>query len=105
MVFGGGPACAEAIVQRSQWGAMRRPGRQDVDDERLGQQVRLEFEVPVVDPWASPPMLIGGDGAAAIDRTVARGGGVVGGNVDVDAAIERGWTVREGFEPPHTGRW
>lgn len=92
------------IVQRPQWDAMRGPGRQDVDDERLGQQVRLEFEVPVVDWWASPSILIGGEGAATIDRTVARDGGVVGGNVDVDAAIERGWTVREGFEPQHTGR-
>lgn len=92
------------IVQRSQWDAMRGPGRQDVDDERLGQHVRLEVEVPVVDPWASPPMLIGGDGAAAIDHAVAPGGGGVGGTVDVDAAIERGWTVREGFEPQHTGR-
>lgn len=74
-----------------------------VDDERSGQQVRLGFERIVCGTRDGTEQVGHEPAELVVDCNVDAGVG--GPDADTDAAIERGWTVREAFAPPRPGRW
>lgn len=100
-MFGGDPACAKTTVQRSQWDAVTRPRRPGINEERLGQQVRLGFECIVcgnrdrAEQRGHEPAERFGD--CNVDSCIGR--------PYTEAAVKQAWPVLEASAPQHTGRW